>query len=73
MEQNEMTDIHKIIMRTSKVVPKAWDMNHQNFNCNCHMELTDKTYELVGDRFGTTPEGGEKIVDDYFMITGGYV
>ena len=73
MERNEMMDIHKIIMRTLKVVPKAWDMNHQNFNCDCHMELTDKTYELVGDRFGTTLEEGKKIVDNYFMITGGNV
>ena len=69
MEQNEMMDIHKIIMRTLKVVPKAWDMDHQNFNSDCHMELTDKTYELVGNRFGTTPDEGKKIVGNYFMIT----
>jgi hypothetical protein len=73
MEQNEMMDIHKIIMRTLKVVPKAWDMDHQHFNSDCHMELTDKTYELVGHRFNTDIEGGKKIVEDYFMITGGYV
>jgi len=48
-------------------------MNHQKFNYDCHMELTDKTYELVGDRFGTTPKEGKKIVDHYFMITGGNV
>jgi hypothetical protein len=69
MEQNEMMDIHKIIMRTLKVVPKEWDMNHQHFNSDCHMELTDKTYELVGNRFNTDIEGGKKIVDNYFMIT----
>jgi hypothetical protein len=73
MKQNEMTDIHKIIMRTLKVVPKAWDMNHQHFNSDCHMELTDRTYYLVGDRFDTTPEEGKKIVDHYFQITGGQV
>jgi hypothetical protein len=73
MEQNEMMDIHKIIMRTLKVVPNAWDMNYQKFNCDCHMELTDKTYELVGNRFNTDIEGGKKIVDNYFMITGGYI
>ena len=37
-----MMDIHKIIMRTLKVVPKAWDMDYQNFNSDCHRELTDK-------------------------------
>jgi hypothetical protein len=73
MKQNEMTDIHKIIMRTLKVVPKAWDMNHQHFNSDCHMELTDRTYYLVGERFDTTPEEGKKIVDHYFQITGGQV
>ena len=73
MEQNEMMDIHKIIMRTLKVVPKEWDMNHQHFNSDCHMELTDKTYELVGNRFNTDIEGGKNIVDNYFMITGNQV
>jgi hypothetical protein len=73
MEQNEMMDIHKIIMSTLKVVPKAWDMNHQNFNCDCHMELTDKTYELIGERFNTISEEGKNIVDNYFMIVGGNV
>jgi hypothetical protein len=73
MEQNEMMDIHKIIMRTLKVVSKAWDMNHQHFNSDCHMELTDRTYDLVGKRFNTTLEEGKKIVDDYFNITGGQV
>ena len=68
-----MMDIHKIIMRTLKVVPKAWDMNHQHFNSDCHMELTDRTYYLVGERFDTTPEEGKKIVDHYFQITGGQV
>jgi hypothetical protein len=55
------------------VVPKAWDMYHQNFNSDCHMELTDRTYDLVGRRFNTTLEEGKKIVDDYFNITGGQV
>jgi hypothetical protein len=73
MEQNEMMDIHKIIMRTLKVVPKEWDMNHQHFNSDCHMELTDKTYELVGNRFNTDIEDGKNIVDNYFMITGNQV
>jgi hypothetical protein len=73
VEQNEMMDIHKIIMRTLKVVPKEWDMNHQHFNSDCHMELTDKTYELVGNRFNTDIEDGKNIVDNYFMITGNQV
>ena len=73
MEDNEMMDIHKIIMRTLKVIPNAWDMHHQNFNCDCHMGLTDKTYTLVGRRFNTDIEGGKKIVDNYFILTGGYV
>ena len=73
MEQNEMMKIHKIIMRTLKVVPKAWDMNHQHFNSDCHMELTDKTYELVGKMFNKTSEEGKKIVDDYLLITDGQI
>jgi hypothetical protein len=28
---------------------------------------------LVGDKFNTNIEGGKKIVDNYFMITGGQV
>lgn len=72
-EYNEMLDIRKIILATMKVVPKAWDMNHQHFNSDCHMELTDKTYELIGKRFGTSSEEGKKIVGNYFMITGGNV
>ena len=60
-------------MRTLKVVTKAWDMNHRHFNSDCHMELTDKTYELVGNRFNTDIEGGKNIVDNYFMITGNQV
>jgi len=47
MEQNEMMGIHKIIMRTLKVVPNAWDMNHQKFNCDCHMELTSLLAQLI--------------------------
>ena len=73
MEQNEIMDIHKIIMRTLKVVPKAWDMDNKNFNSDCHMELTDRTYELVGKKFNTDIKGGKKIVDDYFMVTGGNI
>jgi hypothetical protein len=73
MEHNEMMDIHKIIRRTLKVVPKAWDMNHKHLNSDCHMELTDKTYELVGNKFNTDIEGGKKVVDNYFMITCGQI
>lgn len=73
MGHSEMTDIHNIIMSTLKIVPKAWDMHRQKFNCDCHFELTDETYKLVGERFNTTPEGGEKIVDRYFILTGGQV
>lgn len=73
MKQNEILDIHKIIMKTLKIIPKDWDMNHQNFNSNCHMELTNKTYELIGNRFETTPEESKKIIDNYFIITNGKV
>ncbi len=64
-----MMDIHNIIMKTLKIVPKEWDANHTQFNSDCHMELTDKTYELIGKRFNTSSEEGKKIVDNYFMIT----
>lgn len=73
MKQNEILDIHKIIMKTLKIIPKDWDMNHQNFNSNCHMELTNKTYELIGNRFETTPEESKKIIDNYFIITNGQI
>lgn len=73
MKNNEIIDIHKIIINTIKITPKAWDMNHQHFNCDCHMELTDKTYELISERFGTTLKESEEIVNKYFIITDGQV
>lgn len=73
MEQNEMIDIHNIIMKTLKIVPKSFDMDNQNFNCDCHMELTQRTYELVGNRFGKSTEDGKKIVDEYFILTDGNI
>ena len=50
MEKDDMT-VHNIIMKTLKVVPKAYDMHGENFNCDCHMELTDETYKLIGKTF----------------------
>lgn len=43
MEKNEMLDIHNIIMNTLMVVPKAFDMDNDKFNCDCHLELTERT------------------------------
>ena len=73
MGKNGMMDIHKIIMKTLKIVPKSWDMNSQKFNCDCHMEITNETYELVGERFNTTPEESKEIVDNYFILTNNQV
>jgi hypothetical protein len=66
MTQSEAIDIQKIVMNTLKVVPKAWDMHGQNFNCDCHLEVTDRTFQLVSKRFNTTIEDAIRMVDDYF-------
>ena len=68
-----MIDIHKIIVRTMRIVPKAYDVSGENFNCDCHLEMTDNTYRLVGNRFNKTQEEGELIVDNYLAITGGNI
>jgi hypothetical protein len=47
MEQNEMMDIHNIIMKTLKIVPKEWDANHTQFNSECHIAGVYKTTNHV--------------------------
>jgi len=73
MKKNEMVIIHDIIIETVKLVPKAWDMHHQKFNCDCHLELTEETYHKIGEKLNSTPEEAIMIVEDYFNITNGYV
>ena len=41
--------ISRILRENLKVVPKAFDMNGENFNCDCHLEITDKAYILIGE------------------------
>jgi hypothetical protein len=68
MTQTDMNDIYDIIMDTMKIVPKSFDMNGVHFNSDCHMELTEETYETVCTRFGTTQEEGKRIVDIFLGI-----
>ena len=70
--EHHANTIHNIIMKTLTVVPKAWDMHHENFNCDCHLELKD-TYLMIGDRFNVTPEVSKEIIELYFKQTNGYV
>lgn len=68
-----MIDIHLIIMRTMKIVPNSYDMNGEKFNCDCYLELTDKTYQMISNRFNITLEEGKKIVENYLTLTNGNV
>ena len=39
-------EISKVLRNNLKVVPKAYDMHGENFNCDCHMEITDRAYHI---------------------------
>ena len=67
--KEEIIDIYNILEKTMIVVPTAWDMHHEKFNCGCHLELTNKTYEMIGERFNTNIDESKKIVDEYFKNT----
>ena len=71
-EKNKL-DIHNIIMKTLKVVPKAWDMHHQNFNCDCHLKLTDETNQLIGEKFNLDNNDSQKLLEEYLILTNGYI
>ncbi|MFM6130382.1 MAG: hypothetical protein ACKPBV_16930 [Sphaerospermopsis kisseleviana] len=62
--------ISKILRNNMRVVPKAWDMNDQNFNCDCHLEITDRAYAIIGE--GGISKG-KNIVDNYLKETNGYI
>ena len=58
-------NLTEILERTLKVVPTKWDMNHENFNCGCHLQCTPRTYELVMKYYGVTNEDAKSMIDKY--------
>ena len=63
-------EISKVLHNNLKVVPKAWDMHGEKFNCDCHLEITDRAHQIIGE--GDTNKG-KKIVDKYLKETNGYL
>ena len=64
----DITQISKILRNNLKIVPKAYDMHGENFNCDCHLEITDKAYLIIGDG---DIEKGKQITEDYLQQTNG--
>ena len=62
--------ISRILRENLKVVPKAFDMNDENFNSDCHLEITDKAYILIGKGDANR---GKNIVENYLIETNGYI
>jgi hypothetical protein len=61
-------EISKVLHNNLKVVPKAYDMHGENFNCDCHMVITDRAYQIIGEG---DIDKGKAIVDDYLKETNG--
>jgi len=63
-------EIGKILRENLKVVPNAWDMHGENYNCDCHLEIKSKAYEIIGEG---NFERGKEIVEDYLRETNGNI
>ena len=63
-------EISKVLCDNLKVVPKAYDMHGKNFNCDCHMEITNKAYQIIGEG---DIDKGKHIVDEYLKESNGYL
>jgi len=61
-------EISNVLHNNLKVVPKAYDMHGENFNCDCHMEIMDKAYQIIGEGDINT---GKTLVDEYLKETNG--
>ena len=61
-------EISKVLRNNLKIVPKAYDMQGENFNCDGHMEITNKAYQIVGEG---DIDKGKNIVDEYLKETNG--
>ena len=61
-------EISKVLRNNLKVVPKAYDMQGENFNSDCHMEITNKAYQILGEG---DIDKGKNIVDEYLKETNG--
>ena len=63
-------EISNVLHNNLKVVPKAYDMHGENFNCDCHMEIMDKAYQIIGEG---DIDKGKTLVDEYLKETNGYI
>ena len=60
--------ISNILRNNLKVVPTRYDMHGENFNCGCHLGITEKAYRIIGE--GDVNKG-KTIVDAYLKETNG--
>jgi len=60
-----MKDLQDIIFKTSRVVPTAWDMHHEKFNCACHLEITDMTITEVVKAFNIPHVEAREMIDNF--------
>lgn len=61
-------EISRVLHNNLKVVPKGYDMQVENFNCDCHLEITDRAYQIIGEG---DMEKGKTIVNRYLQETNG--
>lgn len=62
--------ISEVLRNNLKVVPKAYDASGENFNSDCHLEITDRAYLIIGE--GDIKKG-EQIVEEYLQKTNGQI
>ena len=62
--------ISHILRNNLKVVPEAFDMDGKNFNCDCHLEISDRAYMIIGEG---DFDRGKSIVENYLIETNGQI
>ncbi|MCK9574720.1 MAG: hypothetical protein WC979_03310 [Candidatus Pacearchaeota archaeon] len=59
-------NFYRLVRSTLKIVPKAYDMHGQNFNCDCHLEITDKSYSTVANKYGISLMHAKECIETLF-------
>ena len=61
-------EISKVLRNNLKVIPRSYDMHGENFNSDCHMEIANKAYQIIGEG---DIDKGKTIVAEYLKETNG--